>query len=65
MLAARTTTATEALGEPAVMLIAKEQYALFRFLAAHLGRLRVLDLGTFTGLSALAFAKGMGQRRGV
>jgi caffeoyl-CoA O-methyltransferase len=52
--------ATEALGEPAVMMLAKEQYALFRFLAAHLGWRRVLDLGTFTGLSALAFAEGMG-----
>ncbi len=52
--------ATEALGEPAVMMLAKEQYALFRFFAAHLACRRALDLGTFTGLSALAFAEGMG-----
>jgi predicted O-methyltransferase YrrM len=52
--------ATEALGEPAVMMLAKEQYALFRFFAAHLRCRRALDLGTFTGLSALAFAEGMG-----
>lgn len=52
--------ATEALGEPAVMMLAKEQYALFRFLAAQLCCRRALDLGTFTGLSALAFAEGVG-----
>lgn len=52
--------ATEALGEPAVMMLAKEQYALFRFLSAHMHCRRALDLGTFTGLSALAFAEGMG-----
>jgi caffeoyl-CoA O-methyltransferase len=50
---------TAALGDPAVMMLGKEQYALFRFLAAHLDARRVLDLGTFTGLSALAFAEGM------
>jgi predicted O-methyltransferase YrrM len=53
--------ATEALGEPAVMMLAKEQYALFRFLATHLRCRRALDLGTFTGLSALAFAEGVGS----
>ena len=50
---------TAALGDPAVMMLGKEQYALFRFLAAHLDCRRILDLGTFTGLSALAFAQGM------
>lgn len=50
---------TAALGEPAVMMIAREQYAFFRFMAAHLDCRRVLDVGTFTGLSALAFAEGM------
>ena len=51
---------TAALGDPAVMMIAKEQYGLFRFLAAQLQCRRALDLGTFTGLSALALAEGMG-----
>ena len=51
---------TAALGEPAVMMIAREQYAFFRFLAESLGSRRALDVGTFTGLSALAFAEGMG-----
>lgn len=51
---------TAALGDPAVMMLGKEQYPLFRFLAGHLGCRRALDVGTFTGLSALAFADGMG-----
>lgn len=51
---------TAALGDPAVMMLAKEQYPLFRFLAGLLRCKRVLDVGTFTGLSALAFAEGMG-----
>jgi O-methyltransferase len=51
---------TAALGEPAVMMIAKEQYALLRFLTGLLGCKHALDIGTFTGLSALAFAEGMG-----
>ena len=51
--------ATAALGEPAVMMIAKEQYAFFRVLAGMPGCRNVLDVGTFTGLSALAFADGM------
>jgi predicted O-methyltransferase YrrM len=51
---------TAALGDPAVMMLAKEEYALLRFLAGALGCTRALDVGTFTGLSALAFAEGMG-----
>ena len=51
---------TAALGDPAVMMLAKEEYALLRFLAGVLGCRRALDVGTFTGLSALAFAEGMG-----
>lgn len=51
---------TAALGDPAVMMLAKEQYALFRFLCALLKCRQALDVGTFTGLSALAFAEGMG-----
>lgn len=50
---------TVALGDPAVMMLAREQYALFCFLARHLRWRRVLDIGTFTGLSAQAFAEGM------
>jgi caffeoyl-CoA O-methyltransferase len=52
--------ATASLGEAADMMLGKEQYALFRFLAGLLGCRRILDVGTFTGLSALAFAEGMG-----
>jgi predicted O-methyltransferase YrrM len=52
---------TVALGDAAIMMLAREQYALFRFLAAHLRWRRVLDIGTFTGLSAQAFAEGMAQ----
>jgi len=56
---ARLVDETAALGEPSVMMAAKEQYAFFRFLASHLDCRRILDIGTFTGLSALAFAEGM------
>jgi caffeoyl-CoA O-methyltransferase len=51
---------TVALGEPAAMMLAREQYPFFRFLAGLLGYRRALDVGTFTGLSALALAEGMG-----
>lgn len=51
---------TAALGDPAVMMLAKEEYAVLRFLAGVLGCRQALDVGTFTGLSALAFAEGMG-----
>lgn len=51
---------TATLGDPAVMMLAREQYALFRFLCGLLGCRRALDVGTFTGLSTLAFAEGMG-----
>jgi predicted O-methyltransferase YrrM len=51
---------TLSLGDPAVMMLAKEAYALLRFLAGALGCRRALDVGTFTGLSALAMADGMG-----
>lgn len=58
--AARLFDETVALGEPAAMMLAKEQYALLRFLTGLLGCRRALDVGTFTGLSAMAFAEGMG-----
>ena len=53
---------TAALGDPAVMMLAKEAYALLRFLAGALNCKRALDVGTFTGLSALAMAEGMGPQ---
>lgn len=52
---------TSALGDPAVMMLAKEQYAFMRFLAAFSRGKRALDVGTFTGLSAQALAEGMGS----
>lgn len=52
---------TVALGEPGVMMLGKEQFALFRFLCGLLGCRRALDVGTFTGMSALAFALGVGE----
>jgi caffeoyl-CoA O-methyltransferase len=58
--AARLFEETVALGEPAAMMLAKEQYPLFRLLVGLLGCRRALDIGTFTGLSAMAFAEGMG-----
>jgi len=51
---------TVALGEPGVMMLGKEQFAFFRFLCGLLGCRRALDVGTFTGMSALAFALGVG-----
>jgi predicted O-methyltransferase YrrM len=51
---------TAALGDPAAMMLGKEQYTLFTFLARLTRSRRALDVGTFTGLSALAFAQGMG-----
>lgn len=53
---------TFALGEPAAMMLAKEQYPLFGFLTRVLGCSRALDVGTFTGFSALAFAEAVGSR---
>ncbi|WP_397475167.1 O-methyltransferase [Pusillimonas sp.] len=54
--------ATAALGEPAVMMIAPEQYGVLRLLAALARARQVLDLGTFTGLSAMALAEAVGEQ---
>src|SRR6478752_10021280 len=43
--AAALASETAALGEPAVMMIAKEQFSLFRFLAEHASWRRALDVG--------------------
>lgn len=56
---------TSALGDPAVMMIAREQFAFMRFLAAHGRCRRALDIGTFTGMSALALAEGVGRTGAV
>ncbi len=53
---------TQALGDPAVMMLGKEQFAFFRFLCGVLGARRALDLGTFTGMSTMAFAAGVGPQ---
>jgi predicted O-methyltransferase YrrM len=58
--AAALAAATQALGDPAVMMLGKEQYAFFRLLCGMIGARRALDLGTFTGMSAMAFAAGTG-----
>lgn len=51
---------TEALGEPSVMMLGHEQVAFFQLLVSLTNARRVLDLGTFTGISALAFATALG-----
>ncbi len=57
--------ATASLGEPAVMMIAPEQYGFLRLMASMLNARRALDLGTFTGLSAMALAEGVGEHGAV
>src|SRR3954454_22125795 len=54
---------TVALGDPAVMMLGKEQYAFIKFMARLLRCRLALDLGTFTGLSALALAEGFPDGR--
>ncbi|HEV2374402.1 MAG TPA: class I SAM-dependent methyltransferase [Streptosporangiaceae bacterium] len=51
--------ATAALGSEAGMMVPVEQAALLSMLARLLGATAVVDVGTFTGLSALAFALGL------
>jgi caffeoyl-CoA O-methyltransferase len=50
---------TAALGDQAGMMVPIEQAALLTLLARAVGARVVLDVGTFTGLSALAFARGL------
>jgi caffeoyl-CoA O-methyltransferase len=54
---------TAAMGErgeaPATMQIAPEQGAFMQLLAAALGARRAIEIGTFTGLSALYVARGL------
>lgn len=50
---------TEALGEIAVMQISPDQGALMSFLARAIGARRALELGTFTGYSAICVARAL------
>jgi len=50
---------THALGDIAVMQIAPEQGAFMTFLTRILGARRAIEIGTFTGYSALCLARGL------
>jgi caffeoyl-CoA O-methyltransferase len=56
---ARLTAETMALGDVAVMQSAPEQLALMTLLTRALGVHRAIEVGTFTGSSALAVARGL------
>jgi caffeoyl-CoA O-methyltransferase len=51
---------TAALGDRARMQIALDQGTLLRILVGAMGARRAIEVGTFTGLSALCIAQGMG-----
>src|SRR3954453_23392335 len=50
---------TEKLGDIAIMQIAPEQGAFMHLLARAIGARRALELGTFTGYSAICVARGL------
>jgi caffeoyl-CoA O-methyltransferase len=50
---------TARLGSPAAMQISPEQATFFTVLVAAIGARRAVEVGTFTGLSALAIARGL------
>jgi caffeoyl-CoA O-methyltransferase len=50
---------TARLGDWAVMQIAPDQATFLRILVAAIGARRAVEVGTFTGLSALAIARGL------
>jgi caffeoyl-CoA O-methyltransferase len=52
---------TAALGDISRMQIAPEQGAMLRILTSALGVKRAIEIGTFTGYSALCIARGLGQ----
>ena len=54
--------ATEALGPVARMQIAPEQGVFMEWLARVMGARHAIEVGTFTGYSALCLARGMGPR---
>jgi caffeoyl-CoA O-methyltransferase len=51
---------TARLGERASMQISPDQASFLRILVAAIGARRALEIGTFTGFSALAIARGLG-----
>jgi len=50
---------TAALGESAAMQISPDQATFLRILVAAIGARRAIEVGTFTGYSALAIARGL------
>jgi caffeoyl-CoA O-methyltransferase len=52
---------TKALGGISLMQIAPEQGAFLTLIARLIGAKRVVEVGTFTGYSALCLARGLGQ----
>ncbi len=50
---------TAKLGDRAVMQIAPDQATFLRLLVAAIGATRAIEVGTFTGLSSLAMARGL------
>jgi predicted O-methyltransferase YrrM len=50
---------TARLGDDAVMQISPDQATLLRILVAAIGARRALEIGTFTGFSALSIARGL------
>lgn len=55
------TTTEQALGETARMQISEEQGPLLTFLARLVGARQAVEVGTFTGLSALCIAEGLSE----
>lgn len=52
---------TRELGDVSIMQIAPEQGAFMQLLAGLIGARRAIEVGTFTGFSALCLARGMGE----
>jgi caffeoyl-CoA O-methyltransferase len=52
---------TEELGDIAIMQISPEQGAFMTLLVKAMGARRALELGTFTGYSAVCMARGLGE----
>jgi len=55
----RLATETEELGDIAIMQVAAEQGAFMTLLVRAIGARRALELGTFTGYSAICIARGL------